>query len=43
MLAQHGITLRTIDDTQLMSYVLDAGAQRAWRSSRWPSAGSAMP
>ena len=25
MLAQHGITLRNIDDAQLMSYALDAG------------------
>jgi DNA polymerase-1 len=25
LLAQHGVTLRTIDDVQLMSYVLDAG------------------
>ena len=25
MLAQHGITVRNVDDAQLMSYALDAG------------------
>ena len=30
MLAQHGITLRNIDDAQLMSYALDAGRNCAW-------------
>ena len=43
MLAQHGVTVRNLDDAQLMSYALDAGRNSHALDGHWPNAGSAMP